>query len=163
MVTTPGGLRVSVLDLPGTYSLRARSPDEVVTRDVVLGRFAGEASPDIVVCVADATNLRLVLRLVLELKAVGQPMLLVLNMYDIAQRQGIRIDIEGLSRELGVPSSPPWRCASAGWTSCWRKWMRWWRWTSRVRLRFGMSLRRRRSASRTATPSACCAPMSSRR
>jgi ferrous iron transport protein B len=103
LVTTPGGLRVSVLDLPGTYSLRARSPDEVVTRDVVLGRFAGEASPDIVVCVADATNLRLVLRLVLELKAVGQPMLLVLNMYDIAQRQGIRIDIEGLSRELGVP------------------------------------------------------------
>ncbi len=103
MVTTPGGLRVSVLDLPGTYSLRARSPDEVVTRDVVLGRFAGEAPPDIVVCVADATNLRLVLRLVLELKAVGQPMLLVLNMYDIAQRQGIRIDIEGLSRELGVP------------------------------------------------------------
>ena len=103
LVTTPGGLRVSVLDLPGTYSLRARSPDEVVTRAVVLGRFAGEASPDIVVCVADATNLRLVLRLVLELKAVGQPMLLVLNMYDIAERQGIRIDIEGLSRELGVP------------------------------------------------------------
>jgi len=103
MVTTPGGLRVSILDLPGTYSLRARSPDEVVTRDVVLGRFAGEAPPDIVVCVADATNLRLVLRLVLELKAVGQPMLLVLNMYDIAQRQGIRIDIEGLSRELEVP------------------------------------------------------------
>jgi ferrous iron transport protein B len=103
MVNTPGGLRVSVLDLPGTYSLRARSPDEVVTRDIVLGRFAGEASPDIMVCVADATNLRLVLRLVLELKAVGQPMLLVLNMYDIAQRQGIRIDIEGLSRELGVP------------------------------------------------------------
>src|SRR6201984_1904193 len=75
MVTTPGGLRVSVLDLPGTYSLRARSPDEVVTRDVVLGRFAGEASPDIVVCVADATNLRLVLRLVLELKAVGRRMI----------------------------------------------------------------------------------------
>jgi len=103
VVTTPGGLRVSVLDLPGTYSLRARSPDEVVTRDVVLGRFTGEATPDILVCVADATNLRLVLRLALELKAVGQPMLLVLNMFDIAQRQGIRIDLEGLSRELGVP------------------------------------------------------------
>src|ERR1700747_1887930 len=103
MVTTPGGLRVSVLDLPGTYSLRARSPDEVVTRDVVLGRFAGEASPDIVVCVADATNLRLVLRLVLELKAVGRPMVLALNMYDIAPRQGLRIDLEGLARAIACP------------------------------------------------------------
>jgi len=102
-VLTPGGLRASVLDLPGTYSLRARSPDEVVTRDVVLGRFKGEAVPDILVCVADATNLRLVLRLALELKAVGRPMVLALNMYDIAERQGIRIDLEGLSRELGVP------------------------------------------------------------
>ena len=58
-----------MLDLPGTYSLRARSPDEVVTRDAVLGRLAGEAPPDVLVCVADATNLRLVLRLILELKA----------------------------------------------------------------------------------------------
>ena len=55
------------------------------------------------ICVADATNLRLVLRLVLELKAVGRPMVLALNMYDIAQRQGMRIDLERLSAELGVP------------------------------------------------------------
>jgi ferrous iron transport protein B len=103
IVSTPGGLRVSVLDLPGTYSLRARSPDEAVTRDVVLGRLAGQASPEILVCVADATNLRLVLRLALELKSVGRPMVLALNMYDIAERQGIRIDLEGLSRALGVP------------------------------------------------------------
>ena len=103
MVSTPGGRRVSVLDLPGTYSLRARSPDEVVTRDVVLGHLAGEASPEIIVCVADSTNLRLVLRLALELKKVGRPMMLALNMYDIAERQGIRIDIEGLSKALGVP------------------------------------------------------------
>jgi ferrous iron transport protein B len=102
-VLTPGGLRVSVLDLPGTYSLRARSPDEVVTRDVVLGRLAGQASPEILVCVADATNLRLVLRLVLELKAVGRPMVLALNMFDIAERQGIRIDLDGISKALGVP------------------------------------------------------------
>jgi ferrous iron transport protein B len=92
-----------VLDLPGTYSLRARSPDEAVTRDAVLGRLAGEQTPDVLVCVADATNLRLVLRLVLELKAVGRPMVLALNMYDIAQRQGLRIDLEGLQRELGCP------------------------------------------------------------
>jgi ferrous iron transport protein B len=103
LVLTPEGRRVSVLDLPGTYSLRARSPDEVVTRDVVLGRLAGQASPQILVCVADATNLRLVLRLILELKQVGRPMVLALNMYDIAQRQGLRIDLDRLSVELGLP------------------------------------------------------------
>ncbi|MBW8304338.1 MAG: ferrous iron transporter B, partial [Brevundimonas sp.] len=100
---TADGRALSVLDLPGTYSLRARSPDEEVTRDAVLGRLAGEAPPDVIVCVADATNLRLVLRLALELKAVGRPMVLALNMYDIAQRQGLRIDIETLSAELGLP------------------------------------------------------------
>jgi ferrous iron transport protein B len=100
---TADGRTLSVLDLPGTYSLRARSPDEAVTRDAVLGRLAGEQAPDVLICVADATNLRLVLRLVLELKAVGRPMVLALNMYDIAQRQGLRIDLEGLQRELGCP------------------------------------------------------------
>ncbi|PXA92555.1 ferrous iron transport protein B [Caulobacter sp. D5] len=102
-LVTPGGRTVSVLDLPGTYSLRARSPDEVVTRDAVLGRLAGETAPDVLVCVADATNLRLVLRLVLELKQVGRPFVLALNMFDIAQRQGLRIDLEQLAREVGAP------------------------------------------------------------
>ena len=102
-VTTASGRSLSILDLPGTYSLRARSPDEAVTRDAVLGRLAGEVEPDVVVAVADATNLRLVLRLILELRAVGRPMVLALNMYDIAQRQGLRIDLEGLQRELGCP------------------------------------------------------------
>lgn len=102
-VTTAHGRSLSILDLPGTYSLRARSPDEAVTRDAVLGKLAGETAPDVVVAVADATNLRLVLRLILELKAVGRPMVLALNMYDIAQRQGLRIDLEGLRRELSCP------------------------------------------------------------
>lgn len=102
-VTSSDGCSLNVLDLPGTYSLRARSLDEEVTRDVVLGQRAGEAVPDVVVCVADATNLRLVLRLVLELKQVGLPMVMALNMYDIAQRQGLRIDLEGLSKSLGMP------------------------------------------------------------
>lgn len=102
-VQTAGGRTLSVLDLPGTYSLRARSPDEAVTRDAVLGKLAGELAPDVVVAVADATNLRLVLRLILELKAVGRPMVLALNMYDIAQRQGLRIDLDGLRRELDCP------------------------------------------------------------
>ena len=103
LIRSAGGRTMTVLDLPGTYSLRARSPDEEVTRDAVLGKLAGEEAPDVLVCVADATNLRLVLRLVLELKQVGRPMVLALNMYDIAQRQGLRIDLDALRDELGVP------------------------------------------------------------
>ena len=103
VIVTPAGRQIFVLDLPGTYSLRARSPDEAVTRDAVLGQLAGETPPDVIVCVADATNLRLVLRLILELRQVGRPLVLALNMYDIAQRQGLRIDLEGLSREIGAP------------------------------------------------------------
>jgi ferrous iron transport protein B len=106
VATTPAGRKVRVLDLPGTYSLRARSPDEEVTRDVVLGRFRGEPAPDVLVCVADATNLRLVLRLILELRQVGRPAVLALNMYDIARRQGLDIDLERLSAELGMPVVP---------------------------------------------------------
>ncbi|ADG12092.1 ferrous iron transport protein B [Caulobacter segnis] len=103
VLTAPSGRPMRVLDLPGTYSLRARSPDEAVTRDAVLGRLAGEAAPEALICVADATNLRLVLRLVLELKQVGRPFVLALNMFDIAQRQGLRIDLERLSQELDAP------------------------------------------------------------
>ncbi|MDP3631940.1 FeoB small GTPase domain-containing protein, partial [Phenylobacterium sp.] len=102
-VTAASGRTIHVLDLPGTYSLRARSPDEAVTRDAVLGQLAGETPPDAIVCVADATNLRLVLRLILELKQVGRPLVLALNMFDIAQRQGLRIDLEGLARDIGAP------------------------------------------------------------
>jgi len=101
--TAADGARLTILDLPGTYSLRARSPDEAITRDAVLGRLAGEAAPDVIVCVADATSLAVALRLVLELKASGRPLVLALNMIDIAQRQGLEIDVEGLSRDLGVP------------------------------------------------------------
>ncbi|MBX6743984.1 MAG: ferrous iron transporter B, partial [Acetobacteraceae bacterium] len=105
-IVTPSGRRVRLLDLPGTYSLRARSPDEAVTRDVVLGRQAGEAMPDLLVCVLDATNPRLALRLVLELKRTGQPLLLALNMFDIARHRGVEIDLDRLSAELGVPVVP---------------------------------------------------------
>jgi ferrous iron transport protein B len=103
VATTPGGLRVHLLDLPGTYSLRARSLDEVITRDVVLGRLAGEPAPELLVCVADATNLRRALRFALELKRVGRPMILALNMFDIARHRGIDIDLDFLSTELGIP------------------------------------------------------------
>lgn len=102
-LTTPAGRTVRIVDLPGTYSLRARSPDEEVTRDVVLGRTQSDVIPDLIVCVADASNLRLALRLVLELKQVGRPVMLSLNMMDIARKRGIEIDTEKLGRELGLP------------------------------------------------------------
>jgi len=100
---TPAGRRVRVLDLPGAYSLHAQSLDEAVTRDVVTGRRADEPVPELLVCVTDATHLRLNLRLVLEARALGLPAVLVLNMSDVAARQGIRIDRERLARELGMP------------------------------------------------------------
>ena len=100
---TPLGRQVSLVDLPGTYSLRGRSPDEEITRDVVLGRTESEATPDLVLCVADATNLRLTIRLVLELKRTGRPMMLALNMFDIATRRGVTVDVPRLAEALGVP------------------------------------------------------------
>jgi len=102
-LVTPAGRQLTVIDLPGTYSLRGRSPDEVVTREVILGRAEGTKRPDLLVCVADASNLRLMLRLVMELSGTGLPMMLVLNMADIARYRGIRVDIPGLQRELGIP------------------------------------------------------------
>jgi ferrous iron transport protein B len=100
---TPSGLRVRILDLPGAYSLDPLTPDEQVTADVLLGRRAGEATPDFVVCVTDATNLRQNLRLALSLKRLGLPMVVALNMTDIARRKGIVIDAQRLAAELGVP------------------------------------------------------------
>ncbi|HEY0975740.1 MAG TPA: ferrous iron transporter B [Solimonas sp.] len=99
----PSGRHVQVLDLPGAYSLAATSPDEAVTRDVVMGRFEGEARPDLLVCVVDATNLRLHLRFVLELQRLGLPMVLALNLSDAAAKRGIRIDRAKLEASLGMP------------------------------------------------------------
>lgn len=100
---TPQGKSVHVLDLPGTYSLTPSSPDEAITRDVCMGKLSEVALPDIIVCVADATNLRLHLRFVLELQQLGRPMILALNLMDEAGRRGIKIDSQALSRELNMP------------------------------------------------------------
>jgi ferrous iron transport protein B len=100
---TPSGLRIRILDLPGAYSLDPLTPDEQVTADVLLGRRDGETQPDFVVCVTDATNLRQNLRLVLSLQRLGLPMVVALNMTDIARRKGIVIDADRLAAELGVP------------------------------------------------------------
>ncbi|MFD1789665.1 ferrous iron transporter B [Sphingomonas floccifaciens] len=97
------GRPVELVDLPGTYSLDPSSPDEEVTRDVVFGRQAGERRPDAIVVVADATNLDNHLRFVLQLKQLGLPMVLALNMVDMAARDGLAIDAAALSGELGVP------------------------------------------------------------
>ncbi|MBB4212449.1 ferrous iron transport protein B [Rhodothalassium salexigens DSM 2132] len=97
---------IEVIDLPGTYSLRAHSADEEVTRDVVTGRFEAEAPPDGVICVVDATNLRRHLRFVLELKGLGLPVVVALNMIDLAERDGLDIDVDRLSHLLDVPVVP---------------------------------------------------------
>ncbi|HEU4845254.1 MAG TPA: ferrous iron transporter B [Burkholderiaceae bacterium] len=102
MFTSPEGRPFRVLDLPGAYSLSAHTPDEAITRDVVAGLRKGEQSPDVVVCVVDATNLRLNLRLVLEIKRLGLPMVLALNMVDVAAKRGIVIDADRLAEELGM-------------------------------------------------------------
>lgn len=102
-LSTPGKRRVRLLDLPGTYSLHAHSDDERITRDIVSGLHGREAPPELLICVTDATHLRLNLRLVLEARALGLPMLLVLNMSDMARRQGIVVDKAKLSQALGMP------------------------------------------------------------
>jgi ferrous iron transport protein B len=102
-VLLPSGRAVRILDLPGAYSLDATSPDEAITRAICLGEVAGEQIPDLLLCVVDATNLRLHLRFVLEVQRLGRPMVLVLNMMDDAERRGIVIDQAKLSALLGVP------------------------------------------------------------
>jgi len=102
-LTLAGGKTVRVLDLPGTYSLHPRSPDERITCEVLRGNAVGEKRPDLVVCVLDATNLRRGLRLVLGVQRMGLPCVVALNMADLAASRGIRLDPDALARELGVP------------------------------------------------------------
>lgn len=97
------GRPAELIDLPGTYSLYVASPDEQVARRVILGEMAGEAAPDALVAVVDATNIKLGLRLVLELQALGLPMILALNLADAARSRGITIDTAMLSQQLGMP------------------------------------------------------------
>ena len=100
------GRSYRVVDLPGAYSLEPATLDEAIARDVILGRHASEPAPDLLVCVVDATNLRLNLRLVLELKRLGVPMIVALNMSDLAARRGYQLDRAALERALGVPVVP---------------------------------------------------------
>ncbi|PPU11770.1 ferrous iron transporter B [Xanthomonas arboricola] len=99
----PSGRDFAVLDLPGAYSLQPASLDEAITRDLCRGFYPGEPAPDVLICVMDATNLRLHLRFALELRELGRPMIVALNMVDAAQRRGIVIDLPALEQALGVP------------------------------------------------------------
>ncbi len=97
------GQPITVIDLPGAYSLAARSPDEAVTRDVLLGRRSDTAQPDRILCIVDATNLERNLYLVHQILDLGRPVILVLNMMDLAAQAGLRLRLNRLEHELGIP------------------------------------------------------------
>ncbi len=130
--TAPDGRTIDVIDLPGTYSLTPQSPDEAITRDVLLGLKQLENEPDAILCVIDATSLRPHLRFVLELKHLGKPIVVALNMMDLATRDSIEIDHQRLAQELGVPVVPTVAVRRAGiqdlvasfsadtWSNLWR-------------------------------------------
>ncbi len=103
---TPHGRKLRVLDLPGCYSLKANSPDEKVALDALNGELRGEPKPDLVVCVVDASALERHLQLALQVIERGIPCVLALNMVDVAERNGLRLDPQKLTEELGVPVVP---------------------------------------------------------
>jgi ferrous iron transport protein B len=102
----PSGEPVELLDLPGAYSFDAASPDELVTRQVVHGEFAGEAAPEVLVLVLDAANLEQHLVFAQEVLELGRPTVVALNMVDMAERDGLTLDPAALSEALGVPVIP---------------------------------------------------------
>jgi ferrous iron transport protein B len=101
-----GGIDVDLVDLPGTYSLSAQSPDELVAVDVLTGRASGGRRPDALVVVVDASNLRRNLFLVSQAIDVGLPMVVALNMVDVASSHSVEMDIDGIERRLGIPVVP---------------------------------------------------------
>jgi ferrous iron transport protein B len=100
------GVRLRIIDLPGAYSLNARSPDEAILRDVLLGRRRDTPRPDRIICVVDASNLERNLYLFTQILELGVPCILVLNMVDVAEKSGLRFDLERLSERFGVPVIP---------------------------------------------------------
>ncbi len=103
---TLGGTAVELIDLPGIYGLAGRTLDERVAVDAITGRIEGETPPDLLLIFLDATHLRTHLHSVLELKALGRPAVLILNMMDLAERDGTKIDIAALERAIGIPVIP---------------------------------------------------------
>ncbi len=101
-----GALSLDVIDLPGTYSLAPRSPDEMVAVDVILGNNPSEQRPDVVVTIVDASNIERNLYLMTQVLELGVPVIIALNMIDVAEGQGLKIDVDRLSQQLGVPIVP---------------------------------------------------------
>ena len=108
------GTTLNITDVPGTYSLAPRSPDEMVTVDILLGRRAGMGRPDVVVCILDASNLNRNLYLATQILELGIPTVLALNMLDVAEARGIKIDVAQLAESLGVPVVPTQASAKRG-------------------------------------------------
>ena len=103
---SPHGRKLRVLDLPGCYSLHANAPDEKIALDALTGKLPGTAAPDLVVCLVDASNLERHLQLALQVIELGLPCVLALNMVDVAEKSGLRLDPAKLSEELGIPVVP---------------------------------------------------------
>ncbi|MBA4340323.1 MAG: ferrous iron transporter B [Hyphomonas sp.] len=101
--TTANGQKIELIDLPGIYGLTTRSLDERISVDTIMGRNADEPAPDGLLVLIDAGDIRTQLHFILQVRALGRPMLLALNMYDLAERDGVRIDVAALERRLGVP------------------------------------------------------------
>lgn len=101
--TTASGQRIELIDLPGIYGFTTRSLDERISIDTIMGRNADEAAPDGLLVLIDAGDIRTQLHFILQVRALGRPMLVALNMYDLAERDGVRIDVAALERRLGVP------------------------------------------------------------
>ncbi len=100
---TPSGKSILVVDLPGTYSLNPQSVDEQIVADVLKGKVSIPESPDVLVAVADATNLERTLGIALEMAQFGRPVILALNMFDLATKRGLKLDLNKLKAELGIP------------------------------------------------------------
>ena len=101
--TTAGGRKIELTDLPGIYGFTTRSLDERISFDAIMGRNADEAAPDGLLMLIDAGDIRTQLHFILQVRALGRPMLLALNMFDLAERDGVKIDIAALERRLGIP------------------------------------------------------------
>lgn len=101
--TTASGQQIELIDLPGIYGFTSRSLDERISIDTIMGRNPDEAAPDGLLVLIDAGDIRTQLHFILQVRALGRPMLLALNMYDLAERDGVRIDVAALERRLGVP------------------------------------------------------------
>ncbi len=109
----PSGRKVRMVDLPGVYGVNPRSRDEQVAVDLVSGA-GGEGRPDLILALIDASTLRTHLHSILQMKRLGAPMIVVLNMMDLARRDGLELDVDLLAKRLGVPTVTAWATRSAG-------------------------------------------------